>query len=51
MCGIGGLLRWDGIPVSADLLRTLNESMVHRGPPQMVTKAYDAAISTSLMVA
>ncbi len=51
MCGIAGLLRWDGTPVSAGLLRTLGDSMVHRAPPQTVTKAYDAAISTSLMVA
>ncbi|MCH8275424.1 MAG: asparagine synthase (glutamine-hydrolyzing) [Armatimonadetes bacterium] len=35
MCGIAGLLRWDGTPVSAKLLRTLGDSMVHRGPDDL----------------
>lgn len=32
MCGIVGLLRLDGAPVSADRIATMRDALVHRGP-------------------
>ena len=32
MCGIAGLLRLDGQPVSGDLLQAMNHAQMHRGP-------------------
>ncbi|MDO3379759.1 asparagine synthase (glutamine-hydrolyzing) [Geoalkalibacter halelectricus] len=32
MCGISGILHFDQRPVDSDLLRRMNDTMVHRGP-------------------
>ena len=32
MCGISGIFNLDGQPVDGDLLRRMNDTMVHRGP-------------------
>src|SRR5919198_3987351 len=32
MCGICGLVSLDGTPVDPDVLRAMNETLVHRGP-------------------
>jgi len=34
MCGIAGLLRWDGEPVTEDQIRGMCQMMVHRGPDE-----------------
>src|SRR4051812_6551204 len=32
MCGIAGIVRWDGRPPSAETIQSMCEVMVHRGP-------------------
>ena len=32
MCGIAGIIRFDGAPVQADLLRRMTDTLAHRGP-------------------
>ncbi len=32
MCGIAGIIRWDGRPVAEDEIRSMCGAMVHRGP-------------------
>lgn len=32
MCGIAGLLQFDGSPVSAPLIKRMSDSLIHRGP-------------------
>ena len=32
MCGIAGIIRWDGAPVAERELRAMCGSMSHRGP-------------------
>jgi asparagine synthase (glutamine-hydrolysing) len=34
MCGIAGIIRWDGRPVAQDELRGMCRAMVHRGPDE-----------------
>ena len=34
MCGIAGIVRWDGRPVAEDDIRVMCRSMVHRGPDE-----------------
>src|SRR5262245_50056464 len=34
MCGIAGIIRWDGAPVAEDELRSMCRSMTHRGPDE-----------------
>ena len=32
MCGIAGIARFDGIPVSREILETMARALIHRGP-------------------
>jgi len=32
MCGICGIMRWDGRPVSAATVRAMTDALTHRGP-------------------
>ena len=34
MCGIAGIVRWDGRPVAEDDVRAMCRAMVHRGPDE-----------------
>ncbi len=34
MCGLCGIVYWDGRPVAADVLRRMTEVLRHRGPDE-----------------
>jgi asparagine synthetase B (glutamine-hydrolysing) len=41
MSGIGGIVRWDGGPVSDSRLRTMMHLIAHRGPDGLTWKTGD----------
>src|SRR5581483_9742666 len=43
MCGIAGIVRWDGAPVAGDVVDAMCQAMTHRGPDDQGIYADDAA--------
>src|SRR5689334_24526950 len=43
MCGIAGIVRWDGQPPSAEVVGAMCEAMRHRGPDDQGIYADDSA--------
>jgi len=43
MCGIAGIVRFDGEPVAAELVRAMAERLRHRGPDGEGVASFGAA--------
>ncbi len=42
MCGIAGIVNFDGAPVAEEILRTMTEAMAHRGPDGSGARTFGA---------